>query len=410
MINIDKTILPNGITIVTETLPYVDCFYIGAHFDVGSKDEAHGEEGISHFMEHMMFQGTKTRSQLDISNELDFLGVESNALTSNFTTSYYLGGQPKQLQKLTELLSDLLLNSVFDEEKFEKEKQVIIEEAKRQEDYPEGNVHTLFREFIWQHPIGRRVIGDMKVVGDMTRDMMLDYRDRMYKPNALIISAAGNIQHEDIVYEVSKCFGEMRGERPVADSCLVDFNYITKHINKDIEQMHFCIGGDYYNTDQRVKRWDFDVLQVILGGGLSSRLWQEIRENRGLAYSVGMYALHNPNGGYYSVFGGVDPTNIDETLEVIKTEITKIKTDGITDRELEQAKNLILGDRARSGQTMYSRMARNASYENMYQSKYNDDDFIKQIKLTTKEDIAQICNDIFTGQYATVTLGDKNVA
>ncbi|MDP2969096.1 MAG: pitrilysin family protein, partial [Deltaproteobacteria bacterium] len=284
-----KTVLNNGIKVITEEIPYLKSVSIGIWVTTGSRDEQPQENGISHFIEHLLFKGTERRTALDIAKEIDSVGGTLNAFTGREYTCFYAKVIYKNLSLAIDLLSDIFLHSLMDEKDVEKERMVILQEIKMVEDTPDDYVHDLFNRTCWgDHPLGFPICGTAERVQSFRRDQIDQFFRTHYQSDRIVVCAAGNLQHQEVVDLIEATFGQISKSNQVRER-VKPLSISTTHISKrDLEQVHFCLGthGLHYNHSLRFASY---VLNTILGGGMSSRLFQEIRENRGLAYSVYSY-------------------------------------------------------------------------------------------------------------------------
>lgn len=392
--SVNKTSLPNGIKILSESVPYVDSVSIGVWVDVGSRDERGKTRGASHFIEHMLFKGTETRSARQIADEMDSIGGHLNAFTDKETTWYYAKVLSEHLTTATDILSDMMLHSVLDPVELEREKNVVLEEIKRHEDTPDDLVHDVFAQTLWHdHPLGYSVIGTKRAVQGFTRDIVLEHLSAHYTPDNIVISAAGNLEHKALEDMLAGYFGGMTGTRkPRVQKC-IECNGETKLTSKPVEQIHICIGTPGYSQLDE-KRYQLAVLDAILGGGMSSRLFQEIRENRGLAYSVGSYVASYREGGMFTVYGGISPDNLDEVVSLVRKEFDTIKKDKVDDAELIRARNQIRGALVMGQESMSNRMSRMANSELYFRRILTVDEVIEKIMRVTADDVIAVANEL----------------
>lgn len=390
-----KTVLSNGVRILSERVPYVDSVSVGIWLDVGSRDEDDKRRGISHFVEHMLFKGTGKRSAYQIADEMDSLGGHLNAFTDKESTCYYAKVLHEHLPKALDVLSDMVLNSVFDTVEIDREKNVVIEEIKRHQDTPEETVHDILSEILWKgHRLGNSVIGLSEVIQGITRADLVGYIDEFYRPNALIISAAGKVDHRELVDIVAESFGSLTGQRLTRFDIPTEAQCSTEVISKATEQVHFCMGMGGYSQDSREK-YALAAIDSILGGGMSSRLFQEIREKHGLAYAIGSYSASYKEGGLFAVYGGTSMGNVETVLELTKRECENIGKHGITEDELERSKNQIRGALVLGQESMSNRMSRMARSELYFGRVVRLDEVVEGINRVTLDDVARVASDMF---------------
>jgi predicted Zn-dependent peptidase len=384
-----RQVLPNGVRIVTEKIDYVQSASIGVWVGVGARDETDDIRGISHVIEHMLFKGTPTRTAPQISDEIDRVGGYLNAFTDKENTCYYAKVLQEHVPVAIDVLSDIFLNSLFDTEELTKEKNVILEEIKRHEDAPDDLIHDLFFETVWpDHNLGKSVIGTNESVSSLVRQNLVDYIAKRYTPDTIVISAAGNLEHDQIVDLISERFSSLSGSR--ADWRVEDTVPRTvsasKKFSKPIEQVHVVVGVPGY-SQMNPDKYKLALLDNILGGGMSSRLFQEIRENRGLAYSVGSYTANYREGGLFAVYAGTSTEAADEVVEIIQDEFKKITADNATAAELDRVKNQIKGGLVMGQESMSGRMMKMGKNELTYDRVIPIEEVSAKIQEVTLEDI-----------------------
>lgn len=353
-----QTTLDNGVTILTETMDSVRSVALGIWFAVGSRDETPAEAGMSHFMEHMMFKGTPTRSAAEISEAFDRLGAELNAFTSKEYTCYYSRVIDEHVPTAVEILSDMVCSASLTDDSCVKEREVVIEEIARMEDTPDDRIHELFSQTLWpQHPIGLPILGNRGTVGGFDHTTSAGFRTRHYLSGNCVVTAAGNVDHDALVALVEEHLTLPTGPRslrPRADSALTGRTAV---ITKDTEQTHICYGVRALSTHDP-DRFDLTVIDTILGGGMSSRLFQEIREKLGLAYAV--YSFHSlfQDTGYWAIYAGTRPDNAHRVIDLIRTQVDRLLDSGITAEELDRAKESIKGALVLGMENTRNRMTR----------------------------------------------------
>lgn len=403
---VSKTILPNGVRILSENVPYVDSVSVGIWAHAGSRDEIDSRLGMSHFIEHMLFKGTQSRSAKQIADEMDCLGGHLNAFTDKEFTCYYAKVLREHLSKAIDIVSDMVLNSVLDPVELEREKNVVLEEIKRHHDTPEDHVHDLLAEILWKgHRLGNSVIGSSKVIQQLTRDDLIAYLNEFYCPDAFVISAAGNIDHSEFVDLVQKSFGLLTGKRTPRLNEAAGVHLNVKLIDKATQQVHFCLGTRGY-SQECTEKYALAAIDSALGGGMSSRLFQEIRENRGLAYSIGSYSASYLEAGMFAIYGGTSIQNIKYVLELTQAECGNIKKSSVTDAELERAKNQIRGALVLGQESMSNRMSRLAKSEMYFGRMVRLEEIIQSIMRVTKDDVAAVASSLFDDtKFAVAAIG-----
>lgn len=395
--SINKTILPNGVRILSERVPYVDSVSVGLWAQAGARDEDDSRLGTSHFVEHMLFKGTERRNARQIADEMDSLGGHLNAFTDKEFTCYYAKVLSEHLPKALDILSDMVLNPVLDPEEIEREKNVVIEEIKRHRDTPEDQVHDLLAETLWKgHRLGNSVIGSGEVVQGLTREDLVAYMQEFYRPNSLIISAAGNVEHPEVVDLVTAACGDLTGARPARTQVEVVPRFEANLTDKTTEQVHFCLGTAGF-AQSRKEKYALATIDSVLGGGMSSRLFQEIRENRGLAYAIGSYSASYQEGGMFAVFGGTSVQNVKLVLELTQAECASIGRDSVTNDELERSKNQIRGALVLGQESMSNRMSRLAKSEMYFGRIIRLEEIISAITQVSRDDVANVAAQVFDG-------------
>lgn len=353
-----KTTLDNGLRIVSESIPYMSSVSIGIFVGTGSRSENLPEQGVSHFIEHLMFKGTKKRSARDIAEEVDDIGGQLNAATDRENTCYYIKVLPDHLDLGLDILSDMLLHSQFPETELEKERQVILEEISLYEDSPDELIHDLHMNALWPgHALGRNILGTRETIGALSRQMIVDYTMRHYMPDNIVVAAAGKLTHDELVKIVRRYWEPVWGTAPrLSDSTPL---FVTgRHLQeKEIEQIHICLGTPgVAHEDPRF--YASHVFNTILGGGVSSRLFQHIREERGLAYSVCSYPSSFRDTGLVTIYTGVSPENCRAVMEIIYEILDDIRSRGVRPAELQRAKEQLKAGLLFSLESSSNRMSR----------------------------------------------------
>jgi predicted Zn-dependent peptidase len=399
-----KTVLENGIRVITEEIPYLKSVSIGIWVTTGSRDEQPHENGISHFIEHLLFKGTERRTAFDIAKEIDSVGGTLNAFTGREYTCFYAKVIDKNLPLAIDLLSDIFLHSLLDEKDVEKERMVILQEIRMVEDTPDDYVHDLFNRTCWgNHPLGFPICGTADSVQSFRRDQIEQFFRSQYQPHRIIVCAAGNLRHQNVVDLIEATFGRISGSNHIRERekpCSISTTYVLK---RDLEQVHFCLGthGLHYNHSLRFGSY---VLNTILGGGMSSRLFQEIRENRGLAYSVYSYLPSYIDAGLVVVYAGTDENSFEEVMELILKEFKRLKSEPFNNGELETAKEQLKGNlllSLESSDSLMTRLAKNEIYFETYQTV---DSILKGIDEVNEEMVKNLASQIFDEQYFCLTV------
>ncbi len=390
-----KSILSNGIRVVTETMPHLRSVTLGAWVATGSRYERPDNHGISHFIEHLLFKGTTSRSAKEIAETVDSVGGQLNAFTGKEYTCYYMRSLDTHLDLAVELLSDMLLNSRFEPDDIAKEKGVVLEEYNMYEDSPDELVHDLYVQQVWQnHPLGQSILGSQQSIEQFNRQMILDYRQSYYTPDNLVIAAAGNLTHEQVVDLAERCFGHMTGTAEKTAPLAPLYLPTQASRTKDTEQVHICLGspGFKYEADELYSLY---ILNNLLGGSMSSRLFQSIREDRGLAYSVYSYQSSYKDTGLLTVYAGTRPNNVNEVLDLIRHNMNDLCKTIVSEAELRKAKEQLKGNLLLGLESSSSRMSRIGTLEMTVGKYVTLDDVIAKIDRVVPKDISAIANALF---------------
>ncbi|MCW3100787.1 MAG: peptidase domain protein [Chthonomonadaceae bacterium] len=402
--NTQLTTLPNGVRVVSEHVPYVQSVSVGMFVGIGSRDETDPIRGISHFIEHMMFKGTRKRTARQIADEIESRGGHLNAFTDKETTCYHLRVLAEHTPLALDILTDMLRGSLFDSDEMEREKRVVLEEIKMYEDSPEDHIHEIFESTLWStHPLGKAIIGTDKTVSGLTRDNIVDYISECYRPDRIVVSAAGNISHGEMVQMASDALGDMAGKAPVRKQRKPKPTGKSKQVRKrDVEQVHFCLGTAAYGKKD-TERYSLSILNNVLGGNMSSRLFQEIREKRGLAYAIGSYGRSYEDGGYFCVYGGTSPTTYDQVVELTHTEFDKVRKEGISDDELTKAKTQVRGALVLGLESMSARMNRYGDNILSYERVVPLEEILAHYDAVSHESIAKVAEKVLDPEQLTLT-------
>jgi predicted Zn-dependent peptidase len=407
---IERSQLANGVSVISEYMPHVRSVSIGVWVRSGSRHERAEQSGLSHFIEHMVFKGTTTRSAEDIARSVDSVGGHLDAFTAKEMVSFNTKVLDEHLPLAFDVLSDLVLHPVFRDEDLERERGVVLEELKMDEDNPDLLIHEIFSGNFWKdHALGKPIIGNKKTIKSFDREMVGDYYQRTYVPANLLITAAGRIDHGRLVRLAEDSFGALGptapppGERPPATHALISLRD-----KPSLEQVHLCLGVPSSPiADER--RYASYVLNTLLGGGMSSRLFQNIREKQGLAYAV--YSELNSYGdtGCLSIYAGTSIETAERVVELILAELRELKAGRITAEELRRAKDHLKGSLLLSLESTSSRMG-NLARQEMYFGRFiTMDELIERIEQVTAADVQQIAVDTFhQKQIALTVLGNLN--
>jgi len=401
-----KTRLPNGIRVITERIPHVRTAAVGIWVGAGARFEPAEHHGISHFLEHLFFKGTATRSALEIAQAVDDIGGQMNAFTDREQTVFYLKVLSNHLDRALEIYADMLLHSTLAPEHIERERQVITEEIKSYEDSPDELVQDVFAQTVWNsHPLGRPVIGTLATVSRLTRDDFLSYITRFYRPDNVVISAAGQLDHEQVVSLMTRHFGGWEGTAAVVRQSPPEPRADVATRTKETEQVHLCLGTQgLAHADEG--RYALSVLDHLLGGGMSSRLFQEIRERRGLVYSISSYAASYRDAGLFVVYAGMSPEVGPEVIRLVVEEVEKIKAHPVDDAELRRAKESLKGGLMLGLESTGSRMSMLARSEIYHGRQITLDELIAKVDAVSADDVHRMARHVFSpGRLSMAAIG-----
>lgn len=403
-----KLVLDNGVRVVTERIPTLKSVTVGIWVNTGSRDEQPSQAGYSHFIEHMFFKGTRSRSAIQISREIDGLGGEMNAFTTRETTTFYVKILDQQLPQALELLADLFHHSRFDPKEVEKEKQVVLEEIRMVQDDPEDLVQELHTgQILGRHPLGRSILGREETIRNLRRSDLLGYIDAHYDPSQTVIAIAGNFEQAKVEHLVARRFGKTRpvnsGSKPARRPPDVHGGVLTKQ--KPLEQVHLCLGLRGVAAGHR-DRYAVYALNSVLGGSMSSRLFQEVREKRGLVYSIYSFLSGYSDVGTITVYAATRPKEVNRVVDLVCREIRRINKNGIERKELDRAKNQMKGSLMLSLESSQSRMSKLAKDELIYGRRTSLEDMVAHIDRVTPEQVYSVGRQLFAlNQLAITGLG-----
>lgn len=396
---INKYTCKNGVRIVLEEIPYVRSVAIGVWIGTGSRDEDSNNNGISHFLEHMFFKGTKNRSARDIAESFDSIGGQVNAFTSKEYTCYYAKVLDEHAKYAMEILADMFFNSTFDEEELKKEKNVVLEEIKMYEDTPDDIVHDLLSQASYgDHSLGYPILGTNETLLSFNGDDLREYMNDLYIPENIVISIAGNVD-EAFINEVENYFGEFTTTSKKTEYKKPVFYNKKISKKKETEQAHLCIGYDGLQIGDK-DIYNLIVLNNVLGGSMSSRLFQDVREERGLAYSVFSYHSAFRDSGLLTIYGGTGSDQIDELFDTIQKSLNFLKEKGITEKELLNSKEQMKGSLMLSLESTNSRMSRNGKNELLLRRHRTLDEIIERISEVNIESVNTLGRQLFTDKYS----------
>lgn len=396
---IKKYTCQNGVRIVLENIPTVRSVAIGVWIGTGSRNENLQNNGVSHFLEHMFFKGTKTRSAREIAESFDSIGGQVNAFTSKEYTCYYAKVLDDHAGYALDVLADMFFHSTFDEEELKKEKNVVYEEIKMYEDTPDDIVHdVLSRATYGDHPLGYPILGSEETLATFNGDTLRQYMNDYYTPDKVVISVAGNVS-EEFIKDVDKLFGSYETSSTKGEVEKPGFMDQKLARKKDTEQAHLCIGFNGLEVGHD-NIYSLIVLNNILGGSMSSRLFQDVREQKGLAYSVFSYHSSYEDNGLLTIYGGTGSSQLNLLFETIQDTLATLKAEGITAKELANSKEQMKGSLMLSLESTNSRMSRNGKNELMLGRHRTLDSIIEKVNEVSEESVNTLANQLFTDTYS----------
>jgi len=408
--NIRREVLPNGLTVITEQMQNLRSVSIGIWVKAGSRDEDLQWNGISHFIEHMVFKGTKHRSAEDIARQIDSIGGNMDAFTAKECICFNVKVLDEHLPIAMDVLSDLVLHPVFDTQDISRERGVILEEIKMDEDSPDYLVHEIFTQNFWKdHPLGKPILGTKDTVKKFERDPVLNFYGQRFAPGNLIISAAGNLNHDQFVGLVNQHFQHMK---PVKNGFHSPQPKIVPRIvlrnKKALEQVQICVGVPSYPIAHERRHASY-ILNTLLGGGMSSRLFQNIRERQGLAYAI--YSDLNPyrDTGCLSVYAGTSRESATKVVQCVVSEFRKLKAEQVPEEELRRSKDQLKGSLMLSLESSTARMSNLARQEMYFDRFFSMDELLEKIEAVTADELLELAQEFFhTESIAITVLGNLN--
>jgi predicted Zn-dependent peptidase len=403
--NIRRQVLPNGLTIITEQMQHIRSASIGIWLQTGSRDEDAAWNGISHFIEHMLFKGTEHRTAEEIARQVDSIGGNMDAFTAKECICFNVKVLDEHLPVALEILSDLVLHPVFDSNDITRERGVILEEIKMDEDNPDYLVHEIFTQNFWKdHPLGKPILGTKETVKKFERATVLDTYSHRFAPGNIIVSAAGNLDHDRFVELVTKHFEHMKPRKNGFHSPVPKIvSKITLRNKKALEQVQLCLGVPSHPIAHE-KRHAGYILNTLLGGGMSSRLFQNIRERQGLVYSI--YSDLNPyrDTGCLAVYAGTSRESASKVVQSVVSEFHKLKAEPVPAEELRRSKDQLKGSLMLSLESSSARMSNLARQEMYFDRFYDLDELIAKIEAVTVEDLTSLANEFFNTESVAVTI------
>jgi predicted Zn-dependent peptidase len=404
-----RDVLDNGLRILTERMNQVRSISIGVWLTRGSRHEAAERGGIAHFVEHMLFKGTATRSAEDIAQAIDSIGGQLDAFTAKEYASYYIKVLDEHLPLAIDILADIVRNPAFNPEDIEREKKVVVEEIKMVEDTPDDLVHELFTQGFWEnHPLGRPILGTRETVESFDLAVLRDYFERVYAAPNLIVSAVGNLEHARVRELVDQKFGSLRAN---ASALGEDVPRVVPKVlirNKELEQSHVCVGVSSYPQNHE-DRYSSYLLNTLLGGSMSSRLFQNVREKRGLAYAVFSGLSAYRDAGSFTVYAGCSNDAVGQVIDLVVEELRGVKQAHVPVAELQRAKDHLKGSLMLSLENTASRMSHLARQEIYFDRQFGLDETLQGIERVTAEDVQRVAADLFrNGSLSATVLGNVN--
>jgi predicted Zn-dependent peptidase len=394
MFNLKK--LPNGVTIVSEKLPFVRSIALGIWVRNGSRNEKNFENGISHFIEHMMFKGTQNRTSKQIADEMDGIGGQLNAYTTKEYTCYYVRALDNHIDQALNILTDMFFNSNFEDKEIEKEKGVVLEEINMYEDSPEELAHDLMQKAVWEDdPLGESILGTSDTIAAFDNKVLKSFLNKRYRPENTVIAVAGNFEYDEMINKIEQIFttwnlnaeDDYKYTIPKYKS-----NIVTKA--KDIEQVHLCLSFPGISSNSE-DVYTMITLNTILGGGMSSRLFQKIREDRGLAYSVYSYPTNYKDTGLFTIYAGMNPSQTLEVIDLIIKEIELLKTNEIPLKDLTKTKEQLKSNYIMGLESTSSRMSSLGKSQLILNKIRTPDEIIEEVDAITEEKINVLIKKLF---------------
>ena len=393
---IQKTTLPSGLTIVTEKIEGVKSVTAGIWVKTGSRNEDHSQAGVTHYIEHMLFKGTSTRSAYDIAQSMESVGGYLNAFTSTEYTCYYSRCLDTQLERALDVLTDMVNHSLFEADAMEKEKKVVLEEMKMYKDSPDDYIFELFGAKLFQdHPIGRPIIGFQDTVSSFQQKDLFDYMGDRYLRDNLLVSVAGNAEHEKVVELIARSLDRNEDSATTnIEQPLTEENVFELEESRQIEQTHMVLGRRALHFDHEDK-YTLLLANTILGGGMSSRLHQNIREKYGYCYSIGTFNQSFTDAGMFGVYIGTDKNYVEHVRRLIFEEFDRMRSEPVSAKELSEAKQQLKGKLLLAQESTSNRMTRLAKSELYFGRFVTLDELVEQIDKVRPEDLIQFSEDFF---------------
>lgn len=388
--------LPNGLRIITETMSGIRSVGVGAWVDTGTRDETESEAGASHFLEHLLFKGSAAMSGKEIAERFDAMGAEANAFTSKDHTCFWARLLDADLTDGMTIIAEMLQRPSFQPRDIDSERQVVIEEINESEDDPADRAFERFTEVVFrQHPLERPVLGTRQSIKAMSRDDIAGYWERRYSAGSTVVALAGSVEHDAAVDLIGRLFGSWNGGMAERDHEGPTPHQEVTVLRRPIEQAHVVLGGVGLERGNP-KRWAFEILNLVLGGGMASRLFNSIREERGLAYSVHSFRMAFADAGAWGVYAATAPENAPEVLRLISEELDSMAAEGVTEVELKRARGSIRGSLALAMEDANSRMVRLGRDEMVGAPHLSIDERLARIDAVTVEDVQAVAADVLS--------------
>ncbi|MEU4228229.1 pitrilysin family protein [Nonomuraea sp. NPDC026600] len=409
---VTRTVLPGGLRVVTETMPTVRSVAVGMWVGIGSRDEDPQHMGATHFLEHLLFKGTPTRDTMEISASIEGIGGEINAFTAKEYTCYYARVLDEDLPVAVDVLADVVTSSLITPDDVESERGVILEEIAMHDDDPSDVVHEQFAAALYgDSPIGRPILGTVESINELPRDRIAEYYQHHYQPCRTVVSVAGNIRHEEVVELVARAYeragalgGPLEADPPRTSGPGAATRSMVKVLDRPTEQANLVLGTTGMSrTDDR--RFALGVLNAALGGGMSSRLFQEIREKRGLAYSAYSYTSAYADTGQFGIYVGCLPSKIDDVLKICRDEVVRVVDDGLDADEIMRGKGQMRGGLVLGLEDTGSRMSRIGKNELVYDELLSVDEVLARIEAVTPDQIAEVATDVLNRPLTLAVIG-----
>jgi len=403
---VTREVLDTGLRLITETMPHVRSVSLGVWLTRGSRHESVDRSGIAHFVEHMLFKGTGTRSAEDIAQAIDSIGGQLDAFTAKEYASYYIKVLDEHLPMAVDLLSDIVMNPKFEADDLDKEKKVILEEIKMVEDTPDDLVHEIFTQHFWEgHALGRPILGSKETVESFTADILRHYFRTAYVAPNLIVSAAGNVEHAKVRDLIARAFDRLPSTRGSFDD---DSPRVMPQVivrSKELEQSHVCLGTNSY-PQNHPDRYVSYIMNTVLGGSMSSRLFQNVREKRGLAYAVFSGLSAYRDAGNITIYAGCANEAVPEVITLCVEELRAMKQASVPDTELRRAKDHLKGSLMLSLENTASRMSHLARQEIYFERHFSLDETLAGVERVTAADVTRVATDLFSnGSLAATVVG-----